>query len=109
MLRGLGLDLGRRHPQGGHVLLERGDVALGYLLPVHPRLLGPAQDLVVDVGKIAHPGDRETPAPEIAHQDLKGHAGAGMAQVAVVVNRHPAGVETHFSGAQGLEGFFASA
>ena len=46
---------------------------------------------------------------EIADQDLKGHAGAGVAQVAVVVNRHPAGVETHFSGGEGLEGFFASA
>ena len=109
MLRGLGLDLGRRHPQGGHVLPEGGDVALGHLLPGHPGLLGPAQDLVVDVGKIAHPGDLEPPALEIAHQDLEGHAGAGMAQVAVVVNRHPAGVETHFSGGEGLEGFFLSA
>ena len=109
MLRGLGLDLGRRHPQGRHVLLKGGDVALGHLLPGHPRLLGPAQDLVVDVGKIAHPGDLKTPAPEIAHQDLKGHAGAGVAQVAVVVNRHPAGVKTHFSGGEGLEGFLVSA
>ena len=61
MLRGLGLDLGRRHSQGGHVLLKGGDVALGHLLPGHPQLLGPAQDLVVDVGKIADPGDLQDP------------------------------------------------
>ena len=109
MLCGLGLDLGRRHSQGGHVLLEGGDVALGYLLPGHPHLLGPAQDFVVNVGKIADPGDLEPPALQIADQDLEGHAGAGVAQVAVVVNRHPAGVEPHFSGGEGLERFFMSA
>ena len=51
----------------------------------------------------------KTPALEIAHQDLKGHAGPGVAQVAVVINRHPAGVKTHFSRGEGLEGFFMSA
>ena len=109
MLRGLGLDLGRRYPQGGHVLLEGGDVALGHLFPGYALFLGPAQDLVVDVGKIAHPGDLETPAPQIAHQDLKGHTRAGMAQMDFIINRHPTGIEAHFSGGEGLEGFFASA
>ena len=46
---------------------------------------------------------------QIAHQDLKDHAGAGVAQVAVVINRHAAGIKPHFPRGQGLEGFLASA
>ena len=45
---------------------------------------------------------------QFTHQDLEDHGGAGVPQVAVVINRHPAGIEAHFSGVQGLERFFAS-
>ena len=109
MFRGLGLDLGRRHPQGLHVFPEGGDVAFRHFFPGEAQFLRPADDLVVDVGEIAHPGDLEAQPAQVAHQDFEGHAGAGVPQVAVVVDRHPAGIQADLTGNQGLEGFFPSA
>ena len=71
--------------------------------------MGPADNLVVDVGKISDPGDVQAAPAQVAHQDLEDHTGAGVAQVAVVINRDAAGIKPHFSRPQGLEGFLASA
>jgi hypothetical protein len=89
------------HAKRGEVLFHRADEARGQGFDRLAVLARAPDDLVVDVGDIAHVGDAvpagEQPAPHHVERDHH----AGVAHVAVVVDRDAADVHPDFSGSQG--------
>ncbi len=92
-LDGRGLDA-----QPADVLVHGGDHLVGQLADGDAALDRAADDLVVDVGDVAHVGHAQTAAPEPALHHVEGHHHPGMADVAQVVDRHAAHVHAHMAG-----------
>ena len=63
-----GSDHDRKQAQGGHVAVEPGDLLGGQVEVVHAELAGLAQDVVVDVGDVAHAA---RVVPEVAQPPLE--------------------------------------
>ena len=70
----------------------RGELGLG-----DPLLRGAGDDLVLDVGHVAHEGDVEARPLEVATDDVEHDRGACVADVRLVVDRRPAHVERHLA------------
>ncbi|MNX70705.1 hypothetical protein D3C86_1019760 [compost metagenome] len=93
--------------QARFVFVHRRDHALGQRFERLAVLVGPIDDLVVDVGDVAHVGQVVAAEAQPArHQVERDHA-AAVAQVAVVVHGHPADVHAHLVAIERLEDFFA--
>ena len=60
-------------------------------------------DLVFDVGDVAHVGDVETGPLEVATDDVEDHGRTRVADVRLVVDRRPAHVHRHLPGLAGNE------
>ena len=103
-----GLLVRRQHREARLVLVHRLDHALGERGDALAVLVGPAQDLVVDIGDVAHIGDIKAAMAQVASDDVEGHHHPGMAQVAVVVDGHAAHVHAHPARLEGREGFLAA-
>ena len=71
--------------------------------PVDARLLRAVDDLVVDVGDVAHVGHAQAAVPQVAAHHVEHHEHAGVAHVEVVVDRDAAAVHAHVAGLDGLE------
>ena len=98
VLGGTRLVIGPGYAQGVGVLMQGGDHAFGQGtdgLAVVQRAL---DDLVVDVGDVAHIGHAQTAGLEPALHHVEGDHGARMAQVAEVVDRHAADVHAGMAG-----------
>ena len=65
----------------------------------------PTQDLVVDIGDVAHVVHIITTVAQVPGNHIEGHQHPGMAQVAVVVNRHAAHIHAHLARLDGFELF----
>ena len=92
---GRGPRLGPRgdEAEGGHVVVEPGDLLGGQVQIVHPELAGLAEDVVVDIGDVAH---APRVVPEIAQaslEDVEGQVDLGVTEVGRVVGGDPARVE----------------
>ena len=95
VLRGARLMIGFLHPEGGRVLVHVGDVARGQFAYGLAVFNGTANDLVVDVGDIAHVGEFKSACAQPALHHVEYHHDARMAQVAVIVDGHAAYVHAH--------------
>jgi hypothetical protein len=94
VLRGLRFN-GRGHqPQGPHIGIELLDVPAGDLLEADAFFLGPFDDLVVHISEVAHIGNLIPLVPEKSIDHIENHGAAGVADVAEVINRDPAGIHT---------------
>ena len=89
---GAGLVRGREAAEREHVLLHRAGELVGELGRRDAAFGGAADDLVVDVGDVAHEGHLHARGLEPAAHDVEGHEGAAVADVAVVVDGHAADV-----------------
>ena len=83
---------GRSTPQRVQVLKERLDVLGRVLADGNARRRGVADDLVVHVGDVHDVADLHARELQEAAQHVDLQKGAEVADVAVVVNRRPAGV-----------------
>ncbi len=108
VLGGLGLATRQIEAESGHILVEGADEFLGQGVTVDPPLVGPVDDLVVDVGVVADVVDLVTGKPEIAVDDVEDDIGAGVADMAVVVHGHATDVHADLAGHQRLKIFLAS-
>ena len=100
MLRRARLDVGGDAAERRDVAMKGPDVALGERLRRDPLLVRALDDLVLDVGDVAdeaHPLSREA---QVANEHVEHHHRARMADVAAVVDRHAADVESHLAGAK---------
>ena len=96
ILRRPRLDVGLRHPEILKVALIRLDVLADNLIKRLLELLGLIDDLVIHVSNIAHEPNIMAPILEIPAHHVKNVQAPGMANMALVINRHPAGI--HFDG-----------
>ena len=69
-------------------------------------LLGPANDFVIHVGEISDLGNLQPLIAQIPHDDVKDHRRAGMTDMAVIIDRDPAGVNLDDPGFEGDKLFF---
>ncbi len=91
------------------VLVHRGDHALGQRVERLAVFIGAVDDLVVDVGDVAHIGQVVTAETQPAGHQVEGNHAAAVADVAVVVHGHAAHVHAHFVAIERLEDFFGLA
>ena len=73
------------------------------LAPVDARLARAVDDLVVDVGDVAHVGHAQPAMPQIAAHHVEHHQHAGIADVEIVVDGDAAAVHAHVAGLDGLQ------
>jgi hypothetical protein len=92
----------------GLVFLHGGDEAGSQAADGLAVLHRTTDDLVVDVGDVAHIGDLIATCAQPALHHIEGHQHAGMTDVAVVIHRHATHIQPHLARVQGFEGFFAS-
>ncbi len=104
----LGMGSSRTHAKALGIRPEFLDVFLRNLLVGDPFLIGPADDLVVDVGEILHEIYRVPPPLQIPAQHVKNAQRAGVADVDEIVHRGAAGVQPDLSRFQGNQFFFLS-
>jgi hypothetical protein len=79
------------------------DVAVGDAVAI-----GAVDDLVVDVRVVAHVGDLEAARLQVAVDHVEDHVGAGVPDVAVVVDGDAADVHADLTGGDGCELFLAA-
>ena len=92
----------------GLVLMHGGNEAAGEAGERLAVLDGTTDDLVVDVGDVAHVGDLVATRAQPALHHVEGHQHPRMADVAVVVDRHAADIQPHPPRFEGLEVFLAT-
>ena len=95
------LEVGLLDPERGGVLVHRRDEARGQRLDRLAVLLRALDDLVVDIGDVAHVGDVEPERAQPAPHHVEHHHDPRVAEMAVVVDRHAADVHAHLAGYQG--------
>ena len=76
-----------------HVALELGHLARGEVQVVHAQLTGLAQDVVIDVGHVAHAARLVAGVAQPTLEDVEGQVHEGVAEVGRVVGRDAAAVE----------------
>ena len=80
--------------------------AIGFI--VDPFLVGPVDDLVVDVREVADIGDLISAVSKIAIDHVEDDGGPGMADMAEVVDRDPADIHPHLILLEGNKILFLS-
>ncbi len=100
VLRRARLDIGFFDAERRGVLVHRLDEARGQRLDGLVVVLRAPDDLVVDIGDIAHVGDFETRGAQPAPHHVEHHHHPRMAQMAVVVDGHAAHVHAHLAGGE---------
>ena len=91
--------------QSGAVFQKSLLVLGGVVLDAQPFLRGVADDLVVHVGNVHDVAHVESALPQETAQKVDRNEGAEVADVAVVVDRGPAGIHANFIVLQRLELF----
>ncbi|MNZ86245.1 hypothetical protein D3C78_1050620 [compost metagenome] len=87
---GPGLEIRAFDAQGVRILVQRRNHAVGQLADGFAVFHGPTDDLVVDVGDVAHIGHAQAAGAQPALHDIKGDHGAGMPQMTQVIDGHAA-------------------
>ena len=67
---------------------------------------GTGNDLIVDVGKVAHIGNLKTLETQQADHDVKNNHGPGMTDMTTVINGDPADIDAHLRRIQRVKRFF---
>lgn len=109
MAGGTRLDVRAQHVQTTFVLMHRGDHALDQRLERLAVLVGPADDLVVDVGDVTHIGHVIAALAQPAGDDVEGNHHPGVTDMAEVIDGHAAHVHAHAITFQRLERFLGLA
>ena len=86
------------------VFVHRLDHALGQRLEGFAILIGSLEDLVVDIGNVAHIGDVIATRTQVTRDDVEGHHHTRMADVTEVIDRHATDVHAHLVAFQWHEG-----
>ncbi len=103
VLGGVGSVIGPFDAEAVHLLPPGGLEALRELGLGAARLVGPGDDLVLDVGDVRHERDVESPPPQVAADDVVDQRGAAVPDVGDVVDRGTTDVDRHPAGFAELE------
>src|SRR5690606_34905793 len=102
------LDIRRLHAQRTFVGMHGIDEKSRDLMHAPAALDSAADDLVIDVGDVAHVFDLVAADPQPALDDIKTHEHARMPQVAEIVHGHPAYVHADHARVDRPERLFAA-
>ena len=80
------------HPERGHVIVESRQLACGQIEIVHAKLLRSAEDVVIDIGDVAHATRLVADIPQPTLQDVVGQERRSMTEMSGVVRCYPARV-----------------
>ncbi len=108
MLGRLRLDRRFQQAEGRHIFVKGADKLFGEEGAVDAAFVGAIDDFVVDVGVVADIGDVISGKLQIAVDDVKDDVGAGMTDMAVVINSNAADVHADVSRPQRHKLFFAA-
>jgi len=106
MLCGSGFDGRFFEAQPSHIDIKFPNVSLSNGLTIHPFLIGPPNDLIVDIRKVSDEGYLISTISKIAIDHIENDRRAGMANMAKVVNGHPTDIHPHFFLLKGKEILF---
>ncbi len=109
MLRSARLDVRAQYVEARLVLVHGGDHALHQRLERLAVFIGTPNDLVVDIGDVAHVSDLVAALTQPAGDHVEGHHHSCMADVAEVIDGHTAHIHAHLVAFQRLEGFLGLA
>ena len=108
VLRGPGLPIRGQDPERLAVLVHRGDEPLRHRLEGLAVLVGPRDDLVVDVRDVADVRQPVSAMAKVPRHHVKYEEHPGVAEMAVVVDRHAADVHADPAFGKRAERFLAS-
>ena len=90
--------LGRRdNTQPRLILMHRGNKALGQRVTAFAIFTGSLDDLVIDIGDIAHILNLVTTCTQVTSYHIECHQHSRMSQVTVVIDRHTADIHTNLA------------
>ena len=98
VVSGAGLVVRALYAKGIGILVQGLDHAVGQGPNSLAILESAADDLVVNVGDVAHIAHTKATGLEPALHHIKGHHGAGMPEVAQVIHRHATHIHAHVAG-----------
>jgi hypothetical protein len=104
--RGPGLRVRRQDAEGIRIRMHGLDEPIGQGAEGLAVVIGAIDDLVVDVGDVAHIVDVEPLGPQVTGHHVEHHHDPRMPEVAEVIYRHAADVHAHLSGYDGAEFVF---
>ncbi|MNT79736.1 hypothetical protein D3C72_2191110 [compost metagenome] len=107
-MRGARLAVRGLYAQGALVGVHGVDVELGDLADAAAGLDGAADDLVVDIGDVAHVIDGQPACAQPALHDIERHQHPGVPEMAEVIDGHAAHVHAHLAGLGRFERFFGT-
>ena len=107
IIRGTRLHVRLADIESRFVFMHCSDHARGEHLKRFAVFTGTVDDLVFDVGDVAHIGQIVTAKTQPACYQVKSHHAAAVTQMAIVVHGHAAHVHAHIVAVQRLENFFA--
>ena len=103
---GAGFQIGPQHTKGILVPVHGVDHPVGERRIGFAIVVGAVENLVVDVGNVAHVGDIPAPGSQVAGDHVKRHQYPGVTDMAVVVNGDTADVHANLARLDGFEDFF---
>ena len=103
---GFGLDVGAQHAQRVAVFVHGGDEARGEFADGFAVFVGAGDDFVVNIGDVAHIGERIAVLPQPAGNHVEHDQHARVAEVAVVIDGHAADVHADVFGIERDKFFF---
>ncbi len=92
------LDVGLQDAEFCRIIIHRGNEFGGEVADCDASLVRTIDDLVVDIGDIAHIGDIEAGSAQPAVDHIEHHHHARMAQMTIIVDGHAAYIHTDLAG-----------
>ncbi|MCY1535401.1 hypothetical protein D9M68_708030 [compost metagenome] len=109
MAGGTRLDVRTQNREARLVLVHRSDHALHQRFERLAVLVGATDDLVVDIGDVAHVGEVIAAMAQPARHHVEGHHHPRMADMAEVIDGHAADIHAHLVADQRLQGLLGLA
>ncbi len=106
MLRCPWLNVRRLNVQRGKIGVHLGDHAIGQIVNTFTVFIGTFDDLVINIGDIAHVVDLVAAVTQVARHGIKGHEGSAVTNVTEVVNGNATHVHANFTGMNRFELLF---
>src|SRR4030042_7037306 len=91
---GLWLHIRPGHAQGLHIPVEFPGIVFGKLLTGDSLFSGPVDDLVIYIGNVLYVGHLKSTVAQVANADIKNYGRTGMAQMAIIIGRNTADIDT---------------
>src|SRR5690606_1167507 len=95
---GARLDIRPQYAQFFGILIHGPDELISQCLNRNAALIGAIDDLVINVGNVAHVSNIKTGGPQPAVDHIEHHHHTRVAEMTIIVNRHATNIHADFAG-----------